>query len=41
MKQPIDLARQFLLMGDELNPYAVFLRYDLAETQSLDRQKAK
>ena len=26
---------------DELNPYAVFLRYDLAETQSLDRQKTK
>lgn len=26
---------------DELNPYAVFLRYDLVETQSLDRPKIR
>ncbi len=26
---------------DELNPYAVLLRYDLVETQTLDRDRAK
>ena len=26
---------------DELNPYAVFLRYDLVEAQSLDRPKTR
>ncbi len=29
------------LVRDELNPYAVTLRYDLIDTEALDREHAK
>ncbi len=50
MKQPVELARRYLSLNpvpptpemlDALNPFAVALRYDLIEMESLDRNQTR